>query len=128
MLTGCTVLHTRATLQAELQNVADCFFDAVSVLQDTPSETGNLAVFLHEAKAMQQTKATGDFSILQWDASGNHLLLSGGQKVFHRIKKETHDDFTDGRSATHITYEFYAKEPIPPAETTISLWFGTSTE
>ena len=128
VLTGCAVLRTRSALETELQNVADCFCDAVSVLQDTPPETGDLAAFLRKAKAKQKTKAKGDFAILQWDGSGDHLRLSGGQKVFHRITEESHDDFTDGRSATHVTYEFYTKEPVPPAKTTISLWFGTSTE
>lgn len=128
MLTGCTMVRTRSVLQAELQNVADCFFDAVSILQDTPADTGSLAVFLRKAKANQKTKGTGDFTILQWDESGNHLQLSKGQKVFYRITEEIHDDFTDGRSATHVTYEFYTKEPVPPAKTTISLWFGTPTE
>jgi hypothetical protein len=127
MLSGCVMLRTRSALQAELQNVADCFFDAVSIMQNEPVEKGNLAVFLRDAKAKQKTKGKGDFALLRWDESGEHLRLSGGQKVFYRVAEQSHDD-ADTWSATFTTYEFFTKEPVPPARTTVSLWFGTPPE
>ena len=127
-LAGCTMLRTHPAMHDELQNVADCFSDAVSILQREPSRPDDFAQFLSDAKAKQTTTTKGDFSLLQWYESGKRLHLSQGQQVLCRIAETSHDDFDDGKSATLLTYEFFTKEPIPPARTTISLYYGGKPE
>jgi hypothetical protein len=124
MLTGCAMPDTRSSHQKELQNIANCFFDATSIMQNEPPENGSLAIFLREAKSKQKSKGTGDFTKLQWDESGNHIQLSYGPKVYLRITARSHDDFDNGASATRTTYEFFTKEDATTAKVAVHAQFG----
>ena len=112
-------------LQAELENIANCFFDATSILQDEPAENGSLALFLSEAKDKRKTAGTGSFDLLRWDESGERIMSSDGHPVSYRIAGLSRDHFDNGAEATFTTYEFFTKESVTPARTTVTLWIGT---
>lgn len=125
LLTGCAMIRSQSPIEAELQNVANCFFDATSLLQGEPEEKGSLSAFLREAKVKQKTKGTGNFSALLWDETGADLRLAQGQTVLYRLADRSHDDFDNGASANFTTYEFFTEQSDTKASITVSVWFGS---
>jgi len=125
---GCAGVPGQSGLQSELQNVSECFFEAVSILQCEPDEGRSLAAFLADAKAKQQSQGNGTFNLLRWDESGQKIILSGGQEVAYRVVKRTRDHCMNGAETTFTTYEFFTDESVSPARTTISFWIGSPPE
>ena len=128
MLSACGRSQVERTPHAELQNIANCFLDATTILQTEPAENGSLALFLSKAKEKRQTEGAGKFSLLRWDEPGEHILLSDGHPVSYRISDRIRDHLTNGAEATHTTYEFSTKESVLPVTITVSLWIGTPPE
>jgi hypothetical protein len=117
-------LLNREAIRDELQEVASCFFDAVSVLQREPADGESLGTFFAEAKASGQSSRGRRFSCLRWDRSEEHIILSSGQVVRYRSAVTGRLRWQNHAESVEITYEFCAGVWGPRAKTTITLWFG----
>ena len=77
---GCSDSSQERNCQADLDNVALCFHEAVTVLQAEPETPDELAIFMQTAKAaVAQTngpQSDADFSALRWNASGTSLVTT----------------------------------------------------
>jgi len=116
--------------QTELQNVANCFYDAHAILQAEPLADLDMGSWIRAAEERQSGGLTGDFSRLHWVRPGPHRLigLSGGQVVRSRLVRVEERDNPDGTSTVFLTYEFFAEGAVTRARTTIPLEIETTNE
>lgn len=107
-----------------LTNVANCFHQAVSSLQNEPSPTEQLGEFLSRAKAKLSTSIKGKYSCqvseLKWNSQRTKLLSPDDKEILFRVIDKTHDNYGD-RSSWFVTYEFYIPKTEETAKTTVEL-------
>jgi hypothetical protein len=138
VLLGCSTQNTQQTtalgtsetasmVQDELDNVARCFHDSVSLLQREPAEGESLSDFLAaggKARAASRSNAVGGFARLRRNAAGSAVVV-GPDAIVRFVKDaESHDDSADGRSTWSWTYRFTADGRSESAETIIVLSVG----
>jgi len=114
--------------QAELQNVANCFCDAYTILQAAPPGSLDMGTFIKAAQKKRASGYKGDFSRLNWIRPGPHMLiaLSGGELVHNRIVQVDERSNPDGTLTVLLTYEFFAEGAVTRARTTIPLEIETT--
>ena len=130
---GCShgrTLSDTAPLLSELQNIADCFHEAVRVVQSEPKKNETLAEFMIHCldfDTLSESYRGGDITKLHWNKEWSQLLTSDGQVVQYRIASQEHDNMNTS-SAFHTTYEFFVSAQGPTAKTTISLYIAETPE
>ena len=111
--------------QAELDNVALCFHEAVTVLQTQPETPAHLAQFLKEAEAVVYQSGRGptraNFKALRWNSDGTRLITTSGERIRCRVVKQLHDNSGSHGSAWFTEYEFYIPDSEHSSRTTIEL-------
>jgi hypothetical protein len=119
---SCTVPEMESC-KAQLQAVAGCFHEAVTLLQKEPGEKG-LAQFLSEAaNDVPEGDVMESCAPLGLNATCDALLLSSGDEVKWEKKDSSHDNFGDGE-VFHILYTFTASGCPDGAEIEIQLQIG----
>ena len=116
-------------LEESLSNIAQCFHDAVLILQTEPTyaddgSVGNLAEFLQSAVkelSTRHTDTTGHFTRLYFDVTKTRLLTTSGEQVQCRIAGRSHDSYSDGSAALLTTYEFLVPGKKAVASTIVEL-------
>jgi len=122
---GCSDSSRARNYQADLDNVALCFHEAVTVLQAEPETPDDLAMFMQKAKAAVAqsggSPTDANFLVLRWNASGTSLVTSSGQPIHCRVAGQTHDNYGPEGSAWFTDYEFYVTGTEYRSKTTIEL-------
>jgi hypothetical protein len=121
---GCSAPEP-ANLQAELDNVASCFFESVSLLQDRPAKPEEVGSFLKTAfdklpDGTQEIRGA-DFSALRWNKESETLVTSTGKPISCRIVERTHDNYAPHGTAYTFVYEFVVPESPFRSRTSIEL-------
>ena len=111
--------------QADLDNIALCFHEAVTVLQAEPDRPEDLAVFMKNAKAAvdesERDSGDADFNALRWNPDGTSLITKSGKLIRSRVTKQTHDNYGPQGSEWLTEYEFYVPDSAHISRTTIQL-------
>jgi hypothetical protein len=111
--------------QADLDNVALCFHEAVTVLQTEPDAPAELAVFMKKAKAAvdQSKRDVGDaeFHALSWNPDGTSLITQSGKQIRSRVANQTHNNYGPQGFEWLTEYEFYIPDTNRTSRTTIQL-------
>jgi hypothetical protein len=111
--------------QADLDNLALCFHQAVTVLQAEPDTPKDIATFLKDAKEVvgksQRDSRDADFTALRWNSDGTSLITRSGKPIRSRVAKQTHDNYGSQGSEWLTEYEFYAPDSTHTSRTTIQL-------
>lgn len=125
LITGCSDSSRVRGDQADLDNVALCFYGAVAVLQAEPESPDDLAVFIQHAKSViapsDGSSTDADFGALRWNASGTSLMTSSGQPIRCRVVGQAHANYGPEGSAWFTDYEFYVPGADYRSRTTIEL-------
>lgn len=110
---------------AELENVARCFHEAVTVLQAEPDTPDHLAMFMKEAKAAVDESGRGptraNFDALRWNSDSTWLITTSGERIRCRVVKQIHDNYGSRGTAWFTEYEFYIPDSEHSSRTTIEL-------
>lgn len=125
LVPGCAESVPARDQQADLDNVALCFHEAVTVLQAEPETPDHLATFMRNAKAAVDTSSrdsTGaDFDALRWSSDGSSLITTSGEPIRCRLAQRTHDYHGPDGSDWFMEYEFYVPDSDYISRTTIQL-------
>jgi hypothetical protein len=120
-----TVSQSAATDQADVENLARCFHEAVTVLQAEPESPGELAVFMKNAKAAVDRSGSesgdADFNALLWTPDGTSLMTQSGKLIRSRVANQSHENYGSQGSEWLTEYEFYVGDTDCTSRTTIQL-------
>lgn len=122
---GCSASLPAPEHQAELDNVARCFHEAVAVLQTEPETPDQLSMFMKQARAAviesRRRSTDANFGVLRWNASGTSLVTSSGEAIRCRVASRTHENYGSDGSAWLAEYEFFVPDTDYRSRTTIQL-------
>lgn len=111
--------------QADLDNVAVCFHEAVTVLQAEPENPEDIAIFMKDAKAAVdksgRDSSDADFDALRWNSDGTSLITTSGERIRCRVAKQSHDNYGPQGTEWITEYEFYVPNSDHTSRTTIQL-------
>lgn len=103
--------HRKSPIQTELEVIAECFENAVHVLQSEPAPNDFLHLFLGKAAKLDRKK---EFELplhcilLSLNGFKKPLRVSSGEEVNYEITEQSHDDNISGHSEDVTTYKFTA--------------------
>jgi hypothetical protein len=111
--------------QADLDNAAFCFHEAVTVLQAEPDTPKDIATFMKNAKTAvensERDAGDADFNALRWNSEGTSLITTSGKPIRSRVAKQTHDNYGPQGSDWVTEYEFYVPDSEHISRTAIQL-------
>jgi hypothetical protein len=116
-----------SVVQDELDNIARCFHDSVSLLQRQPEQGESLSDFLaagEKARAASQQEPDDGFAGLRRNATWTAMVVGADAVVRFGRDAASHDDYADGHSTWSWTYRFTAEGRSESAETVIGLSVG----
>ena len=125
VLTGCSAVDRTGNNQADLDNVASCFHEAVTVLQAEPETAEDLAEFMQRGTAAvaasDRPPTAADFTALRWDKAGKSLVTASGHPIRCRVTEQSHDNYGPEGTAWVMQYEFFVPGTDCTSRTTIEL-------
>ena len=122
---GCSSTQAPQNVQAELENVGDCFVASTFLLQREPDTLQELSQFLYsgkEASSNSEAKVKkGNFALLNFGNGGATIKTASGKQIVCRILKREHDNYGESSTAYITTYEFSVPDTNHSATRSVKL-------